>query len=218
MAASPSKERILARIREGLNKSDKINNPPSEGKIFSKIDDDEVVAFAENFNKTAGKLIFCSKKEDFFDKLFEFKQQEKLEKIYCWGDELSTDIQNSGIDIITDKENFLKDCEAGITLCESLVARTGSIMLSSRIGGGRSLSIFPPTHIVVAYTSQVVKEIEESLIKVSGAYERFPSMISLTSGPSRTADIEKTLVMGAHGPKELILFLIDDSEIKHQKR
>lgn len=211
--ASASKERILGRIREGLNKSDKINNPPSEGQIFSEIDDDEVVAFAENFTRTAGKLIFCTKKEDFFDKLFEFKQQEKLEKIYCWGDELSLEILNAGIDIINKKDSFLKDCEAGITLCESLVARTGSIMLSSKIGGGRSLSIFPPTHIVVGYTSQVVKEIEDSLVKVTNTYERFPSMISLTSGPSRTADIEKTLVMGAHGPKELILFLIDDSEL-----
>ena len=210
--ASASKERILARVREGLNKVDKINNPPAEGEIYSPIDDDIVIAFAENFTKTAGKLIFCTKKEDFFDKLFEFKQQEKLDKIYCWGDELSTEILNAGIDIITNKDNFLKDCEAGITLCESLVARTGSVMLSSKIGGGRQLSIFPPTHIVVGYTSQVVKEIEESLVKVTNTYERFPSMISLTSGPSRTADIEKTLVMGAHGPKELILFLIDDSE------
>ena len=212
MAASPSKERILARIREGLGKVDKINNPPSEGEIFSEMDDDEVVSFAENFNKTAGKLIFCSKKEDFYDKLFEFKQKEELEKVYCWGDELSSEIQDAGIDIITNKENFIKDCEAGITLCESLVARTGSVLLSSKIGGGRTLSIFPPIHIVVGYTSQVVKEIQHSLSKISSTYERFPSMLSLTTGPSRTADIEKTLVMGAHGPKELILFLIDDSE------
>lgn len=211
--ASPSKERILSRIREGLNKVNKINNPPQEGEIFSKIDDDEVIAFAENFNKTAGKLIFCTKKEDFYDKLFEYKQKEGINNLYCWGDELSSEILNAGIDIITTKENFTKDCEAGITLCESLVARTGSIMFSSRIGGGRTLSIFPPIHIVVGYTSQVVKEIEESLDKVSKTYERFPSMLSLTSGPSRTADIEKTLVMGAHGPKELILFLIDDSEL-----
>jgi L-lactate dehydrogenase complex protein LldG len=39
----------------------------------------------------------------------------------------------------------------------------------------------------------------------------FPSMVSLTTGPSRTADIEKTLVLGAHGPKEIILFFIDDN-------
>ena len=177
------------------------------------MDEDIIVAFAENFTKTAGKLIFCAKKEEFYDKLFEFKQKEELEKIYCWGDELSSGIHDAGIEIVTNKENFIESCDAGITLCESLVARTGSIMISSRLGGGRELSIYPPTHIVVGYTSQVVKEIKDSLVKVKNTYERFPSMISLTSGPSRTADIEKTLVMGAHGPKELILFLIDDSEV-----
>ena len=42
--------------------------------------------------------------------------------------------------------------------------------------------------------------------------DNYPSMISLITGPSRTADIEKTLVMGAHGPKELYVFLIEDNE------
>lgn len=207
-----SREKILAKIREGLNKFDKVNDPPLDGDIFANIDDDDVIAFAENFNKAGGKLIFCSKKEDFYDKLFEYKQQNELNSIYCWGDELHNEISNAGISIMITKENFLNDCEASITLCESLVARTGSVLFSSKLGGGRVLSIFPPIHIVVAYTSQVVKEIENSLIKVTQTYEKFPSMLSLTTGPSRTADIEKTLVMGAHGPKELILFLIDDSE------
>ena len=67
--ASASKERILSRVREGLNKVDKINNPPADGEIYSQIDEDIVIAFAENFTKTAGKLIFCNKKED-YDILF----------------------------------------------------------------------------------------------------------------------------------------------------
>ena len=211
--STPSKSKILGRIREGLNKSDHVNNPPADGEIYSSLDEDIIVAFAENFNKTAGKLIFCSSKEDFFDKLFEFKQKENLNNIYCWGDELSSEISDAGIDILSKNDDFIANCEAGITLCESLVARTGSILLSSKLGGGRKLSIYPPTHIVVGYTSQVVKEIKNALTKVNNTYEQFPSMISLTSGPSRTADIEKTLVMGAHGPKDLILFLIDDSEV-----
>jgi L-lactate dehydrogenase complex protein LldG len=65
-------------------------------------------------------------------------------------------------------------------------------------------------HIVVAYTSQLVHDIKDGLQLVQDKYgDRLPSMISLISGPSRTADIEKTLVLGAHGPKELILFLVE---------
>ena len=210
---TPSKAKILSKIRKGLNKTDYISNAPKDtGDIFVSIDEDLIVAFAKNFNKTAGQLIYCSKKEDFYDKLFEYKKKQELENVYCWGDELSQNISDAGIEIIKSKENFIQNCDAGITLCESLVTRTGSILVSSALGGGRELSIYPPIHIVVGYTSQIVAEVGDALNKVKNTYDKMPSMISLTSGPSRTADIEKTLVMGAHGPKELVLFLIDDSQ------
>jgi L-lactate dehydrogenase complex protein LldG len=65
-------------------------------------------------------------------------------------------------------------------------------------------------HIVIAYTSQLVEDIKDGLRLVQERYgDRLPSMISMISGPSRTADIEKTLVLGAHGPKELVLFLVE---------
>jgi len=210
---SQAKAKILSKIREGLNKVDYVSNPPEEkGDIFIPLNEDKIVAFAENFNKTAGQLIYCHKTEDFYDKLFEFKRQRKLEHVFCWGDELSEQISNAGVEIIKSKTQFIQTCEAGITQCESLIARTGSILVSSALGGGRELSIYPPIHIVVGYTSQVVDEVEEALEKIKNTYSELPSMLSLTSGPSRTADIEKTLVMGAHGPKELVLFLIDDSQ------
>ena len=74
------------------------------------------------------------------------------------------------------------------------------------------LNVYPPVHIVCANLSQLVFDIEEGLKKIQDKYDKseLPSMVSLITGPSRTADIEKTLVMGAHGPKELILFLVDD--------
>ena len=80
-------------------------------------------------------------------------------------------------------------------------------MLSSKQGSGRSLSIFPPIHIVIAFASQLVEDIQDGLELVKKKYATLPSMICLTTGPSRTADIEKTLVLGAHGPKELVVFL-----------
>lgn len=210
--STKSKAKILSKIREGLSKADYVSNIPKAGDIFVPLGEDKIIVFAENFNKTAGQLIYCSKKEDFYDKLFEYKKQKELKNVYCWGDELADNISNAGIEIIKSKKQFIENCEAGITLCDSLVARTGSVLVSSQLGGGRELSIYPPIHIVVGYTSQVVEEVVEALDKIQNTYNSLPSMISLTSGPSRTADIEKTLVMGAHGPKELILFLIDDSK------
>src|SRR5262249_43068275 len=99
-----------------------------------------------------------------------------------------------------------------ITLCECLVARTGSVIISSRQMSGRRLPFFPDVHVVLAYTSQLVGEIKDALQLIKLKYgDQIPSMITAITGPSRTADIEKTLVKGAHGPKEIFVFLVDDS-------
>jgi L-lactate dehydrogenase complex protein LldG len=64
---------------------------------------------------------------------------------------------------------------------------------------------------VIANTSQIVPDIKDALTGMKERYgKNLPSLVSVITGPSRTADIEKTLVMGAHGPKELYLFLIDN--------
>jgi len=98
--------------------------------------------------------------------------------------------------------------EAGITGCEYLVAETGSILVSSAQQGGRRLFIYPPAHIVIASKKQVVLSLEDGYAALSEKYQNnLPSQILLITGPSRTADIEKTLILGAHGPKELHVFL-----------
>ena len=98
--------------------------------------------------------------------------------------------------------------EAGITGCEFLVARSGTVMVSSAQGGGRQLSVYPPVHIVIAHKNQLVESLEEAYSGILEKYnDNLPSQIALITGPSRTADIEKTLVLGAHGPKEIRVFL-----------
>jgi L-lactate dehydrogenase complex protein LldG len=103
----------------------------------------------------------------------------------------------------------LADCDAAITGCEYLVARTGSILLSSNGESGRTVSVYAPIHICIAYTHQLVEDISDGLEKVLLQNPTYPSLLTLATGPSRTADIEKTLVVGVHGPKEVFCFLID---------
>ena len=103
--------------------------------------------------------------------------------------------------------------DAGITYCEYLIARLGSIMVSSKQTSGRRLNVFPENHIVIARSSQIVADLKDALKNIKEKYVgNLPSMISVITGPSRTADIEKTLVMGAHGPRELYVFLIDEEK------
>ena len=103
----------------------------------------------------------------------------------------------------------LAACDASITLCEHLIARTGTIVLSSQQLSGRTTSIYAPIHICIAYTHQLVFDISDSLAQFKKESEMLPSMISYATGPSRTADIEKTLVVGVHGPKEVYCFLVE---------
>ena len=103
----------------------------------------------------------------------------------------------------------LESCDAGITACDALVAQTGSILVSSATCGGRVLSILPPVHVGVATLDQIVATLADALHAAKTRHAgRMPSMLSFITGPSRTGDIERILVLGAHGPKELLLFLV----------
>ncbi len=102
----------------------------------------------------------------------------------------------------------LEGCDAGITTCRVLVAQTGSILVSSADNGGRAISVLPPIHIVVARAEQVVSDLTDALAQPRSPTGALPSMLSFITGPSRTGDIERILVIGAHGPKELLVILI----------
>ena len=107
------------------------------------------------------------------------------------------------------KVEDLESCDAGITECELLVAQTASVLVSSPSAGGRALSVLPPHHIVLARRAQMVPDLTAALEFVSKKYGgKFPSFLSFITGPSRTGDIERILVLGAHGPKKLSILLV----------
>jgi L-lactate dehydrogenase complex protein LldG len=103
----------------------------------------------------------------------------------------------------------LEQCDAAITGCDALVAQTGSVLVSTRSAGGRALSVLPPHHVVVARESQLVPDLASALQLARKTYApNWPSFLGFISGPSRTGDIERILVLGAHGPKKLTIFLL----------
>ncbi|WP_439881456.1 LutC/YkgG family protein [Pontibacter sp. MBLB2868] len=214
MYEAKSKEIVLRRVREALAKSAPFLPPTPDftSPLHSVVPTEDMsVVFAENFIRNAGVFVYCDNEEDFFDQLFIYKKEQNLQHLYVWEPNLQNALHHAGIEYAADQDNFVRDAEASLTTCESLITRTGSILVSSANAGGRRLSIYPATHIVVAKASQLVSDIKDGLQRIRDKYkDNFPSMVSMVSGPSRTADIEKTLVMGAHGPKQLVLFLIDD--------
>jgi L-lactate dehydrogenase complex protein LldG len=107
------------------------------------------------------------------------------------------------------KKEDLEACDAGLTECESLIAQSGSVCVTGRSSGGRALSVLPPHHIVLAYAEQLLPDLTAAYESLAQKYRgKYPSFISFISGPSRTGDIERILVLGAHGPKKLTVLLV----------
>ena len=212
--ANSSRDNILAGIKSALTHlPEHLPEKPDMTSAIYELENekDPGILFAESFIARKGVFFYAESPQEFLNQIKEFVAKRGFKNIHIWEKELAGDLHGVFPFSTTDR-NFLEvDC--GITLCECLVTRTGSMVMTSKQLAGRRLSIFPPVHIVVATTYQLLPDIKDGLAFVQKKYgDNLPSMISLVTGASRTADIEKTLVLGAHGPKELVLFLIDDGQ------
>ena len=212
MEESTSREKILKKVRDALIEK---TEPPypildQESPVFKEMTEPLDVNFAQELIKISGKFVYCESEDEFPTMLQQFILEKDWPVLFCLDPVLQKILRDSGIPFVSGEDEFL-EAKIGITRCEYLIARLGTVMVSSRQNPGRRIFVYPEVHIVVAYTSQLVPDLKNALHNIRKKYSPdYPSMISLISGPSRTADIEKTLVLGAHGPKELYVFLIDN--------
>ena len=214
MKETTSKEKVLKKIRDALiTREDPFNpNLDWDSSVYQPVDDCLEIHFAEELTKVDGKFIFCTDFLDFIDNLLQVIETDKLKSFICLEKSLQILLDEAQVNYISNPIH-IEQAETSITLCEALIARLGSVIVSSKQTAGRRLFSYAKNHIVVAYTSQLVPDIRDGLTRIREKYgKNIPSLITSITGPSRTADIEKTLVLGAHGPKELYVFLIDDTE------
>jgi L-lactate dehydrogenase complex protein LldG len=210
MNVSPSKENILKKIRKALSQSTPLPFPKSEGteSVYQPLQQELEVEFGEQFTKLQGRFIFCINQQEFAFQLNSLIKKQDWNKVYCVEDKLIGSFAEQLADRLVKTD--LANCDVSITGCEYLVARTGSIVMSAAQLSGRNVSVYAPVHICVAYTNQLVYDIKDALQGIKDKYgNKLPSLITFATGPSRTADIEKTLVVGVHGPKEVYLFLVE---------
>ncbi len=210
MGISPSKENILKKIRQALSHPVPVPFPQSEGNnsVFQPPVDDMAVQFAQEFTKLQGKFVFCASEKDMTEQLLQLAAARSWDKIVCREKKLQATLQSNQFPVPFHDQ--LSDCDVSFTTCELLVSRTGTMVLSTANESGRTTSVYAPVHVCIAYTSQLVYDLKDALQLLKEKYNgRLPSFISFATGPSRTADIEKTLVVGVHGPKEVFVFLIE---------
>ena len=176
-------------------------------EIYKPILPDAISCFKSELEAINGLFFLCENEADQFSKIKKFIESNGIKDFYCRDSVIALQLKKNGI-IYTDNPTDFDKMQAGISSCEFLVARTGSVIVSSASESGRQMNVFPPIHIVIANSTQLVDYLTDALVELHNKYGNvLPSTINTITGPSRTADIEKTLVLGAHGPKEFIVFL-----------
>jgi L-lactate dehydrogenase complex protein LldG len=211
MNVSPSKENILKKIRKALSHSTPLPFPKSEGNesVFQPSVQENEIEFAEQFSKLQGRFVYCINRQELAFQLGSLIRKMDWQKVFCVEGNLLT-IAGAQLENRLVKTG-IADCDVAITTCECLVARTGSVVMSASQPSGRITSVYAPVHICIAFTNQLVYDIRDALQLVKDKYgAKLPSLITFATGPSRTADIEKTLVVGVHGPKEAYVFLVEN--------
>jgi L-lactate dehydrogenase complex protein LldG len=223
------RENIFARIREALrapahsadgvditrpearplpDASDHRRVLPAVGPSF----DEELHLFRKNAAELRADFRLVNDEKAMLAELKALCAAERWRRVAAHRGELAADVcQSLGVPVLLTDQPFdkreLASCDAGITECDALVAQTGSVVVTSRSAGGRALSVLPPHHVVLARRAQLVADLPAAFKALSAKYgTSYPSMISLITGPSRTGDIERILVLGAHGPKKLTIF------------
>lgn len=226
------REKILGRIREALrveaplpghHHNHRAHTPatsapaaqarewlPAAGESF----DEQLAAFRQSAAALKADFFVVNDRNELKRLLLELRDTEGWKKIATHSGELTgfaaealslPAIQtDSGYDV-----NELEKCDTGITECDALIAQTGSVLVTSRSAGGRALSVLPPHHVVLARRDQLLRDLPAAFQLLKQKYgANYPSMMSFITGPSRTGDIERILVLGAHGPKKLTIFLV----------
>ncbi len=209
---STTREKVLKNIRHALIETSENPFPEVEfdSEIYKPMPEDGDINFALEFSKVGGKFVFCDSAPDMLAKIRAVFKENDWKEAWCNEESLMGLLSHAGIPVKRVNQG-IESMKVAVTSCEYLIARLGSIVMSSQQFSGRRLYSFPEVHVVIAFTSQIVPDIKFALAGIREKYAgKIPSMVTMVTGPSRTADIEKTLVMGAHGPKEIYVFLADD--------
>lgn len=209
---STSREKVLKRVRHALLEPS--DNPfpgiDMESSVYVPIEEEKDIQFAYELSRLGAKFIYCQSPSDMLIKVKALFTEMGWDKACCNDDLITGLLEHAGVKAFTStKQNeFYK---VSVTGCECLIARTGSILISSEQASGRKLPFMCDTHVVIAFTSQVVLDIKQAFEYMRSKYSnKLPSMVSIISGTGRSDDIEKIMVPIGHGPGELYVFMADE--------
>jgi L-lactate dehydrogenase complex protein LldF len=166
--------------------------------------------FADELESLGGNVIFC-RSENLETVVLSFLKNRQVKTLLSWEaepggqlSELVKSIRKAEIEVVHTPE---PQAQAGLSGARAAAAETGSILVQSGNGMPLTASLLPEIHLVVLYENQIKSSVAEVLSMIN-ADSPIPAALALISGPSRTADIEMTLTIGVHGPREIHVFCI----------
>jgi L-lactate dehydrogenase complex protein LldG len=219
------RDRIMARVREALSApaahagqaGDSARPAKSVAEVLPAVGpsfEDRVALFAKNAAGLKAEFRLLGGMPELAGELRQLRDTEGWARVASHSGPLTqVACAALGLPVLYTDAPFdkteLEQCPVGISECDALIAQTGSVLVTSRSAGGRALSVLPPHHVVLARRDQLVADLPAAFALLRAKYgASYPSMISFITGPSRTGDIERILVLGAHGPKRLTIFCV----------
>ncbi len=205
---SSSREEILNRIKSTIENRNtvELTKPDFEKSVYQPLTDSLIDKFTHELRTIKGEVIICKDESHLAHEISDYLLSNNIDSIFCNNPALKN-LVGAAVPF-ADEDQFI-NMKACLTGCNYLIARTGSVMIAANPFDGRTNFVFPPVHMVIAKKSQLVFDLEDAISNIdAGSDAELPSLITTITGQSRTADIEKTLILGAHGPKKIVVFLI----------
>ncbi|HEX7588670.1 MAG TPA: LUD domain-containing protein [Anaerolineae bacterium] len=209
------REKILTRIRTALGGSDRTPASPLPQnvrvapRIAGKVDAEVDLLLAE-IGKLGGITRRIAGLEELQRALCDLVRDESVKKATLWQtselQELGIErvLISSGVEIVPSDgdKRALAECDLGVTGADAALPETGTLVLRASGEHPQMVSLLPRVHLAIVRPNALRADLHEVLDEVKG-----DKRVHFVTGPSRTADIEKTLTIGVHGPKALYVWV-----------
>jgi L-lactate utilization protein LutC len=207
-----SRDRILARVaaaRRGNGDAAAIETyiaqhprgpVPRVGPNFADV-------FCERATKLSNDVVRVASLQDVPATVAQYLDKNGVERrAVCWPEFLPLSWKEEGITV--EARIPRGDDVVGITGAFVALAETGTLMLLSGPETAASVSLVPETHVAIVRADRLVATMEDGWARLRSEKGRMPRAVNFVSGPSRTADVEQTVTLGAHGPRRVLVILV----------
>lgn len=184
---------LLERLKRALAQAHRAPEPGPVPASGASIGEDRAAAFGEALQAASGRLVRC----------------RDVEEARAW---IEREVGGQRVVRIEDgpSEDDLRQADVGLDDADFLIAETGTVVRSYGTRTDARISLVPPKTLFLATRDRLVRDLPEALRRIAARHRSGRAYTVFITGPSRTADIEKQLVIPAHGPREVVVLLLDE--------